>query len=236
MSHMNLSRAKAMVKRTFATTRLGASRNSVLLTFDDGPDAEVTPAILDVLEGFAARSVFFILGNRIHRAPHMLAEILRRGHAIGNHSYSHRASLGISAQLRDYRDCQSEIERLTNYSPRLLRPPEGLLTPATLWAASRLRLRIMLWSVDSGDWKLRSSVAARQRGREMSEDLVSRPGLSEIILFHDDNVNTIAMLEELLPCLRQSGCDLSGSAETLWPGAARRSSVSPPPEPGSGRL
>ena len=112
----------------------------------------------------------------------------------------------------------------------------GLLTPATLWAASKLRLRIMLWSVDSGDWKLRSAAVARQKGREIGENLVARPRLSEIILCHDDNVNTISMLEEILPCLQRSGCDLSGSAETLWPAAAYRNSVSPLPSPGSGRL
>ncbi len=220
---MNLARVKDLLKKSVAITALNARQNSVLLTFDDGPDPEATPAILDLLDKSGALALFFVVGQRIDRAPHMLPEILRRGHMIGNHTYSHRASLGFSAQLLDCGRCQSEIERLTAYSPRALRPAEGRLDNATLWAAVRLRLKVVLWSVDSGDWKLKRADAARRKGREIAQELVSRPRLSEIILFHDDNFSTVAMLEELLPVLRQSGCRFAAPDEALPPRAEGRS-------------
>ncbi len=221
MVGMVLAAARARVKRALAVVTPGPEfRNSVLLTFDDGPHPEVTPAVLDLLDTVQARAAFFIVGSRIRRAPHLLAEILRRGHVIGNHSYSHDAALGFSAQLQDLRRCQGEIERLTGCSPRLLRPPAGKLTLPILLAAAKLRLRIVLWSLDSGDWRIRSPEAGRARGAELAANLLSRGRLSEIILLHDDNPNTVALLEGLLPALKQSGCDRSRAWQALCPGHA----------------
>jgi peptidoglycan/xylan/chitin deacetylase (PgdA/CDA1 family) len=185
------------------------------LTFDDGPDQEVTPAILDLLDRFDARAIFFIVGKRIERAPHLLREILRRGHAIGNHTDSHDTSLGFFEQLRDLKACQRKIQWLTGQSPWLLRPPAGKLNAPVLCAAWRLGLRIVLWSVDSGDWKLRTIRAARTRGRELADSFAEQSSYSEIMLLHDDNRNTVGLLEEFMPAVVESGCDLNSGVEDL---------------------
>src|SRR5665213_488321 len=86
--------AKAAIKHV--AKRLGGAvdsiegcSNSILFTFDDGPHPDVTPRILSLLERYKARAVFFVVGARIPRAPHVLRTILEQGHALGNHSFSH---------------------------------------------------------------------------------------------------------------------------------------------------
>ena len=76
-------------------------RDSVLLTFDDGPHPEGTPAVLEVLQRYGARAVFFVVGSRVPRAPEMLQRIAAAGHVLGNHSHAH--PLGRQFGLRDYR-------------------------------------------------------------------------------------------------------------------------------------
>ena len=81
---------RALLRAASVTSRLDRKAgNSVLLTFDDGPHPEVTPAVLDLLKQYDARAVFFVVGNRIPLAPWVLRQILDGGHQIGNHTYYH---------------------------------------------------------------------------------------------------------------------------------------------------
>src|SRR6478672_6016647 len=112
--------------------------SSILLTFDDGPHPEVTPGVLDRLKEYDALAVFFVVGNRIPRAPAMLVRAAAEGHHIGNHSYEHW--LGRPpwprAYVRDVRKCQDVIASLTAQRPTLFRPPLGRVTPAS-WLAAK---------------------------------------------------------------------------------------------------
>lgn len=189
------------------------SLQSVLLTFDDGPHPDVTPAVLDRLDAFGAKAVFFLVGRRIKRAATLPEEIQRRGHILGNHTHLHRAADVISSgrrprfcvYRRDCKRCQDAIERHAGRRPRVFRPPGGRLTPVTMLVPKLLGLRLITWSIDVGDWKFRSASEAEAGGREALRLIT--PG--DIVLLHDDNIHVLALLDVLLPGLLDRGYDLA---------------------------
>lgn len=125
-------------------------RRTVTLTFDDGPDPDVTPRVLEVLERHGARATFFCVGARVEACPELTAEIARRGHLVENHSHRHLSRfsvLGPGEQAREIDRAQEVIAAATGRAPRLFRPPAGfrnaLLEPILarrgLWLASWTR-------------------------------------------------------------------------------------------------
>jgi len=200
--------SKAAIKQAFAA-RLGiislapSHDHSVVLTFDDGPDPEVTPKVLDLLDLYGFKAVFFVVGNRIPKAPNLLREIVERGHQLGNHSYSHwmASPPGYRAYAADLQRCQAVIEDRCGIAPDVFRPPLGEVAPASLLAARRLRLRYVLWSIDSGDWRLRDSSIAEEAGRTLAAAVKPR----DVVLMHDDNPHTPTLLSNLLPGVRGRG-------------------------------
>lgn len=177
----------------------------------------VTPRILDLLDRYHCRAIFFLVGQRIPRAPQMVPEIMRRGHLVGNHTFSHNARLSFPDYWRDLRRAQQAIAEAGAES-RFFRPPEGALTPASLLAPRLMRLPTLLWSLDSGDWRLRHPDEADDCATRMSSLLHSQGLQRDILLFHDDNPHTPAVLERILPHLEQLGADLH-SASAKLPGA-----------------
>ena len=114
---------------------LGAAsdaRGEVALPFDDGPDPEVTPRVLDVLDAHGVRATFFCIAEKAARHPGLAREIVRRGHAVENHSSAHEhtfAFLLLSGLRRDLNAAQATIAGLTGRAPRFFRPPMGFRNP-----------------------------------------------------------------------------------------------------------
>lgn len=179
----------------------------MLLTFDDGPDPETTPAVLECLARFEARALFFVVGNRIHRAPEMLARILETGHLLGNHSYTHPLDRTMSQReyMADLVRAQEEIFGRCGHFPRFHRPPLGRISTATLLPPLRLGLTTVHWSRSSEDWRLRHqpdvALAVRQAAVDLGNNLQAR----DIVLFHDEYEPTVALLHQLLPVLWERG-------------------------------
>ena len=186
---------------------------AVLLTFDDGPDPEVTSAVLDRLRAFGARAIFFVVGSRLGKAPHLLARILKEGHLLGNHTFAHRLDRdpGPIAYYRDVQQCQRAIQELTGQQPRLFRAPMGRSSAGALLAPRLLNLKQVLWSADSADWRLRSREAALECAARLCTTVV--PG--DIVLLHDDNPWVVTVLDELLPHLRSQGVDLTNGVTAV---------------------
>lgn len=214
-----LKRGKRAVKhallRSFGVVQTLGRRldNAVLLTFDDGPHPDVTAGVLERLHRHNARGVFFIVGNRIPKAPAMPAQIAAAGHVIGNHSFSHPLyhKMRLPDYVRDLRRCQQTLEELTGRRPHLFRPPLGRLGMADLMAPKIVGLRTIYWSVDSDDWRLRNRDSALEIGERLGRSLRS----GDIVLCHDDNPYLLPMLDMLLPALTARGCDLASAAEKL---------------------
>jgi peptidoglycan/xylan/chitin deacetylase (PgdA/CDA1 family) len=131
-----------------------SDRPHVALTFDDGPDRRSTPAFLRSLDRLGVRATFFVLGR--HLADHgLVGEMAAAGHEIGVHGWDHRpVCLHTPRSLRDgIGRTRDLVEAATGRRVRWYRPPYGVLTAASTWAAERAGLRTVLWSAWGRDWE-----------------------------------------------------------------------------------
>ena len=163
-------------------TSVRTSAPHIALTFDDGPDPEVTPPLLDLLARHGAQATFFVVGAAVAAHPALLARIAREGHEIGNHTWSHRAlpSLPWRTQWDEIGRCERAIGA---GGTRLLRPPYGRQTRGSHLAARLRGYTVVAWSLAADDWGSDppEAIAERVNGRV-------RPG--DIVLFHDGLVGS----------------------------------------------
>ncbi len=136
------------------------------LTFDDGPHAQGTPAVLEILARERARAAFFLVGEQVLRNPALAREIADAGHTIALHCHRHRNLLRLSpSQVRDdIARAEDAIVTHTGRSPTLYRPPYGVLNASALRVARARGWRTLLWSHWGRDWEARASpdaIAAR---------------------------------------------------------------------------
>lgn len=126
----------------------------VALTFDDGPDPEVTPLFLDLLRERAVRATFFMLGSQISRSPRLAARIADAGHEIGVHGWRHRFMplRGPAATHADLASAKEIIMATAGVRPWLFRPTYGVLSSSSMLAARRLGLTPVLWSAWGKEW------------------------------------------------------------------------------------
>jgi peptidoglycan/xylan/chitin deacetylase (PgdA/CDA1 family) len=158
-----------------------ASGRGYALTFDDGPHAQGTPAVLEILAAANVGATFFLVGEQLRRNPTLGDEILAAGHEIGLHCDRHRNLLRLAPwQVRaDIDRAQATIEDLTGHSPTLYRPPYGVLNAAALRLAQSRGWRTLLWSQWGRDWEAHAtpdSIAAR---------VTSGAGAGSVLLLHD---------------------------------------------------
>lgn len=151
-----------------------------VLTFDDGPDDNATPAVLDRLEEADAEATFFVVGSQLARSPELGQEILRRGHEIGLHGYGHERHDRIDS-ARSAQDIQrsfSVVEDLLGVRCRWYRPPYGKMSTGAWAACQQLGMTVVYWSGWGLDWE---PVPAKRIAEVVSPDLVD----GAIILLHD---------------------------------------------------
>lgn len=162
-------------------TSRGRSRgNAVALSFDDGPDPHVTPALLDLLSRYSVPATFFVTGRNASRHPEIIKAILERGHLIGNHSYSHNPFLMLKSGAIISREIESAQRELSGFgvSPRAFRPPVGVTGPR-LW---RSLLEQGLYCVN---FSLRAGDFGNRRYRGISKKILRRIRGGDIVLLHD---------------------------------------------------
>lgn len=126
----------------------------ILLTFDDGPDPDVTPRVLDVLEKHGHRAIFFVIGSKAEAHPELVREIVRRGHVVGNHTYRHSPwanFLGARRLLADIRRTDAIIEKACGVRPVLFRPPLGVCPHFLSGVVRQSGHAVVGWSVRSLD-------------------------------------------------------------------------------------
>ena len=127
----------------------------VALTFDDGPDPDGTPAVLRELEKRGWTATFFLLGSQVRLHPGVARSLVAAGHEIGVHGDIHRNHLVRTprAVRDDLGRATAQIAAVTGTQPRWFRPPYGVLSAGTLWAARDLGLDPVLWSAWGCDWR-----------------------------------------------------------------------------------
>lgn len=134
--------------------RVAPARN-VVLTFDDGPDPEATPAVLDALDDAGATATFFVLASHVRTHPDLAHEIVRRGHEIGLHGDSHvrHDRIDPAHSVRDIKDGFAALEAVLGIRCRRYRPPYGKMSPTAAEACQALGMRIVYWSAWGLDWE-----------------------------------------------------------------------------------
>lgn len=122
------------------------------LTFDDGPDPDFTPRILDVLAAHGVRATFMMMGYNASQHPELARAVVEAGHEVGNHTWTHLNLLRETAQnqYEELYRAQQTIEEVTGQRPRFFRPPRGQLTGPSLRHAATLGCDTVLWSVERG--------------------------------------------------------------------------------------
>ncbi len=143
-----LSRVLEVRRLERACRRLRA----VVLTYDDGPSSELTPAILELLAGYEARATFFVLGSRVAGREQVLDRVVAAGHEIGCHGQSHY-NAWKSMPWTALRDIEAGFDTLSRWVGKrsVFRPPHGKLTLITWLVLASRRIPIGWWTVDSGD-------------------------------------------------------------------------------------
>lgn len=173
-------------------------RPKIALTFDDGPNEEFTPQILDILNQYGAKGIFFVYGAYVEQYPDMARRIINEGHLIGNHSYSHPNFDDISDEevLQQINWTQEIVEEETGYLPTMYRMPFG---------AGGLRVVQLLpeitsitWNLDSLDWQLQDAQAIYDR-------VIPMLSHDTLLLMHDTSQTSVDALALLMPVLVERG-------------------------------
>ena len=217
---------------TYVIERYGRKKDAVALTFDDGPDPTWTPAILDTLASRGATATFFIIGENAELHPELLRRMLREGHEIGNHTFTHPNLALVGPRLTRYELSATErlIEAMTNRRTALFRPPYfGDAEPTTadelvpIAVAQDLGYVTVGLRDDPGDWLqpgvdtiINESLAQLDRGN--------------VILLHDgggDRAQTVAALGPLIDSLKARGYQLT--TVTALAGLSRDEAMAPLP-------
>jgi peptidoglycan/xylan/chitin deacetylase (PgdA/CDA1 family) len=173
----------------------------IAMTFDDGPSAENTPRLLEMLKQRNIKATFFLIGQNVASNPDLVRRILAEGHEIGNHSWTHPQLSKLSDQRvsSEITKTQDAIKDASGFTPTLLRPPYGAITPRQReWIENQFGLSIILWSVDPFDWKRPGASVITQRILTQA-----RPGA--IILSHDIHKQTVDAMPATLDGLMRKG-------------------------------
>jgi peptidoglycan/xylan/chitin deacetylase (PgdA/CDA1 family) len=125
----------------------------VALTFDDGPDPDATPTVLEALAAAGAPATFFLVGEQVEEHPDLAADVATRGHTVGLHGHRHVEHDELPDPAADLRRGAAALEAATGRRPTLFRPPYGRFSERSYAACLELGLAPVYWSGWGGDWE-----------------------------------------------------------------------------------
>ena len=192
--------------------RSATPSNAVALTFDDGPDPQFTPQILELLAARGVKAAFFVVGERVERYPELVARIDREGHLIANHSYHHGLDFHFrlwSSVEREIASCNAAIAAVIGKVPTLFRSPQGFKNPAL---GDVLRRRHML----AVGWQARGFDALERDAGTIEQKVLAQVKPGGVVLLHDgaglhgtlDRSPTLTALPRIIDELRGRGLHL----------------------------
>ena len=158
-----------------------AQRGEVAITIDDGPDPDVTPQVLDILDQYKAKATFFCIGKMALQHPELCREIVRRGHEIENHSLSHQwyfSLLDPWSIHREVSEAQRVLSEISGQTPRFFRATAGLRNPELDPVLAHCNLRLCSWSKRGFDTQVSDADAVF---KSLARDMKG----GDILLLHD---------------------------------------------------
>jgi peptidoglycan-N-acetylglucosamine deacetylase len=193
--------ASAILYPTLVRGRTDSAQ--VALTFDDGPDPEVTPYLLDSLAQFQARASFFVIGRHLEQSLALGERLCQEGHELGNHSWHHshfQNFYSAAGHGEEIDRCSQLIKQMTHLPAEpLYRPPVGLKSPAMARAAHKRNLNVVAWSIHSRDTMMRDA-------NMIARGVLSRIRPGDIVLLHDGHDREQRhrpLIRQVLPLLLQ---------------------------------
>ncbi|HEX6593517.1 MAG TPA: polysaccharide deacetylase family protein [Bacillota bacterium] len=182
----------------------------IALTFDDGPHPQVTPDILNTLKAYDAKATFFMLGNQVEYYPKIVEQVAKNGHEIGSHSNSHPdlTKLNINSIQLEINKTNQKIVQTIGRSPEIFRPPYGAYNEDVIQSAEKHEYSMILWSVDSQDWKCRDTTS-------IHDNVMNNINPGAIVLMHDIHSTTAEALPHVLDSLIEEGYEFITVSELL---------------------
>ncbi|MGC7928370.1 polysaccharide deacetylase family protein [Lysinibacillus sp. VIII_CA] len=183
------------------------SKKRVALTFDDGPDAKVTPQILATLQKYDAKATFFMVGRNVPKNATIVKQIYDAGHEIGNHTSNHKklTALSISGVRQEVNGTSNAIYAAIGQYPTVFRPPYGATNEQV---RSVMTIPSILWSIDTLDWKHHNPDEILAYVKASVKD-------GSIILMHDIHQTTANGLDNVLLYLQKQGYEFVTVSEIL---------------------
>ena len=195
--------APAAATATATPTKTPLPTKYVVLTFDDGPDVEYTPKVLEILAKYDAKATFFEVGQNVQKHPELTKRVHDAGHSVENHTWTHAdlRKLSATAFRQQIMSTDQAIRAQIGSTPGCLRPPYGAVNAAVQQRAKALSKDLVVWTVDSRDWTKPGTTAIVQR-------VIKTVHSGSVILMHDGGGNrsqTIAALPMILKTLKAQG-------------------------------
>ena len=194
--------------RTF--TGLPRGTRQLALTYDDGPNDPHTLLLLEVLARHNVRATFFLIGRYVQQRPDIVREVVKAGHVIGNHTFTHPLLIFKSTAevRRELTDCRATIQDAVGEHSNIFRPPFGGRRPAVLRIARELGLEPIMWSVTGYDWNAPPAVVIEKK-------VSRRIRGGDVILLHDgghkqmgaDRSQTVLATDHLITRYKSEGYD-----------------------------
>uniref|UniRef100_UPI001112DD3B polysaccharide deacetylase family protein n=1 Tax=Cellulosimicrobium cellulans TaxID=1710 RepID=UPI001112DD3B len=176
-----------------------AVERCVALTFDDGPTAE-TDRLLQILAEKRVTATFFMIGRNVAARPGTARAVVEGGHLAANHTWDHPrlTTLGDAAVRDQLERTQAAIRDATGTTPTFLRPPYGDVDDRVRSVATRAGLQVVLWDLDTEDWRTRDTEETRRRVVEGAT-----PG--SVVLLHDIHASSVDAVPGMIDDLRAQG-------------------------------
>jgi peptidoglycan/xylan/chitin deacetylase (PgdA/CDA1 family) len=174
---------------------------TIALTFDDGPDKTVTPAVLDVLKAQNIRASFFCIGHKAEENPDLIKRIDEEGHIIGSHSYSHHFFFDLFSSVKmltELKRTDDILGKILNKKIKMFRPPYGVTNPPLAKALKKMHYYIIGWGLRSKDTVIKNEELLYQR-------LTDKVKPGDIILFHDTKNHMVAVLDKFIKFAKEKG-------------------------------
>jgi peptidoglycan-N-acetylglucosamine deacetylase len=204
--------------RAFCRGQRGSKQ--IALTFDDGPNDPHTFHLLDVLSRHDVHATFFLIGRYVHQRPDIAAEIAKRGHVIGNHTFTHPLlTFQSSASIRtEITQCRDAIHDAVGEHSNLFRPPWGARRPAVFRVVRQVGLNPVMWNITGYDWNAPSAEFIEQKVGPKIHG-------GDVILLHDgghaafgtDRSATVTAVDRLLTRYTAEGYEFATIPKMMGP-------------------
>jgi peptidoglycan-N-acetylglucosamine deacetylase len=204
--------------RAFCRGQRGSKQ--IALTFDDGPNDPHTFHLLDVLSRHDVHATFFLIGRYVHQRPDIAAEIAKRGHVIGNHTFTHPLlTFQSSASIRtEITQCRDAIHDAVGEHSNLFRPPWGARRPAVFRVVRQVGLNPVMWNITGYDWNAPSAEFIEQKVGPKIHG-------GDVILLHDgghaafgtDRSATVAAVDRLMTRCTAEGYEFATIPKMMGP-------------------